>query len=434
MTATDRHSSRVAVRVVVAAVAVVAVLVGLIAWHIHGDDTYVVPAGTVGSTRAATELPGQAAAALEAWQKAVAERDPQAAPGSAARTATTNAKAIDIQGFTARYIAPEGAVSADGSWTADVAMTWRFGGVDASTASAEISTTFAPAASVASPAGTAGSVGSTGSTAGPRGVEITGFGQGDGRLPLWLAGPVQVRRTGETMVVLAGTGAAADRKAARYQTLATRAVAAVRKVVPWTHPHLVLEVPASEAGLERMMDADEGSYHGVAAVTASVDGSAQGPVHVLVNPQVIGGLNSQGAQIVLSHEATHDATNVATNNTLPSWLLEGFADYVALRDVKLPLSTTARQIIADVRRDGVPKHLPGPKQFNDQSEDFGAEYEAAWLANRLLAQLGGQQALVDLYDEVRGGAGLDASMRREFGFGVQDFTARWRQELQALAR
>jgi len=415
----------VAVRVVVAAVVVVAVAVGLIAWHIHGDDTYVVPAGVAGSSRPATEQPGQAAAALEAWQKAIIHRAPQAAPGAVARTATANADALDLKDFTVRYIAPEGAVGADGSWTADVAMTWRFGGVDTSTASAEVSTTFAPTAAVAD---------TSGSSADPGGVEITGFGQGEGRLPLWLAGPVQVRRTAETMVVLGGSGSAADRKAARYQTLATRAVAAVQEVVPWQHPHLVLEVPPAESGLERMMNASEGSYHGVAAVTASVDGTAHGPVHVFVNPEVIGGLNSQGAQIVLSHEATHAATDVATNTTLPPWLLEGFADYVALRDVKLPLSTTARQIITDVRRDGAPKHLPGAKQFNDQSEKFGAEYEAAWLANRLLAQLGGQQALVALYDEVRGGADLDTSMRREFGFGVRDFTVRWRHELQGLAR
>jgi len=420
----------VAVRVVVAAVVVAAVLVGLIAWHVHGDDTYVVPTGAAGTGRPATELPGQAAAALDAWQDAIAHRDPQAAPGSAARTATGNADALDLEDFTARYVAPEGAVSADGSWTADVAMTWRFGGVDASTASAEVSTTFAPAAGAGGASGAAGATGDGSAS----GVDITGFGQGEGRLPLWLAGPVQVRRAGQTTVVLAGTGPAVEHRAVRYQALAAHAVAAVRKVVPWPHPDLVLEVPATEAGLERMMDAAEGSYHGVAAVTASVDGSAHGPVHVLVNPEVIGGLNSQGAQIVLSHEATHAATDVATNTTVPPWLLEGFADYVALRDVSLPLSTTARQIIADVRQDGVPKHLPGHRQFDDQSEKFGAEYEAAWLANRLLAQLGGQQALVDLYDEVRGGADLDASMRREFGFGVQDFTARWRRELVELAQ
>jgi hypothetical protein len=204
-------------------------------------------------------------------------------------------------------------------------------------------------------------------------------------------------------------------------------------VLPWPDPDLVLEVPADESGVEQMMGADAGSYHGVAAVTATVDGSTGGPVHVLVNPQVIGDLNSQGAQIVLSHEATHVATRVEGNTSLPPWLLEGFADYVALRDVSLPLSTTARQIFAEVRQDGAPRALPGSAEFNDQSETFGAQYEAARLACRLLARIGGEPALVGLYDAVRDGADLDATMRHDVGLGVAAFTARWRAELTSLA-
>ena len=37
----------------------------------------------------------------------------------------------------------------------------------------------------------------------------------------------------------------------------------------------------------------------------------------------------------MSHEAVHVATEAA-RSTMPLWLLEGFADYVALRDVDLP--------------------------------------------------------------------------------------------------
>jgi hypothetical protein len=396
----------------VAAVVVLAVVLGVLTWRLHSRDTYVVPPGALAAGRPATEQPAKAAVALDALQRAIRDRRPSAVEGAPARAVVANASTLRVQDFTARYIAREGAVAADGSWTADVALTWRFGGVDEATASEDVEATFEP-------------VGSR--------VQIDGFEAGNGRLPLWLSGPVQVRRTPETMVVLAGTGAPAARRADRYRLLASRAVAAVRKVVPWPHPHLVLEVPATESGLEQMMGASTGSYHGVAAVTATIDGSARGPVHVLVNPQVIGGLNSQGAQIVLSHEATHAATGVATNTTLPPWLLEGFADYVALRDVSLPLSTTARQILADVRQHGAPSHLPGPTQFNDQSEDFGAEYEAAWLACRLLARLGGEQALVDLYDAVRRGADLDATMRARFGFGVAAFTRAWQHELRELA-
>lgn len=420
MTAADRPSSRGAVRrrlrlgAVVGGL-VIALLIGVLIWHARNGDTYVVPSTLTGTGRPAAEQPGEASAALAAWQQAIAERRPDEAPGAAARTATENAARLRVADFTARYVAPAGAVAADGSWTADVTLTWRFAGVDAATATEDVGVTFRP-------------------VGGGSGVEISAFGGADDRLPIWLSGPVEVRRTAEVTAVVAGSGAGVAREAQRYRDLATRAVATVRRVLPWPHPGLVLEVPAGQAGVEQMIGAPEGSYHGVAAVTATVDGSAHGPVHVLVNPQVIGGLNSQGAQIVLSHEATHAATDVATNDTMPSWLVEGFADYVALRDVPLPLSTTARQIIAEVRQDGAPRHLPGKAEFNDQADTFGAEYEASWLACRLLARIAGEPALVRLYDDVRDGAPLDATMRRQAAMSVATFTARWRQELVGLAR
>ncbi len=418
MTATDRSSSRGAVRSrlwpgVLVGLVIVVLVAGLLVWRAR-DDTYVVPAAGRSAERPAAEQPTAAAAALASWGRSIADHRPGEAPGSAARTAAENADRLRVQHFSARYLAVDGAVAADGSWTADVALTWRFAGFDTADASEEVGVTFAPSDS-------------------GDGVEITRFGGGDARLPVWLSGPVQVRRTGETMVVLAGSDAAAGQRAGRFDALAVRAVATVRRVLPWPHPALVLEVPADQAGLEQMMGAESDSFHGVAAVTATVDGSASGPVHVLVNPQVIGGLNTEGAQIVLSHEAVHAAT-FAADAAVPSWLLEGFADYVALRDVRLPLSTTARQIIAEVRADGVPHRLPGAAEFNDQSETFGAEYEAAWLACRLLARIAGEPALVRVYDDVRDGAAIDAALRRETGLSVAAFTARWRQELTELAR
>jgi hypothetical protein len=401
-------------RLVFGLVIVVILAVGVSLWLVHRHDQYVVPSTRPHPTAAPTEQPAAAASALARLQQAITDRDTAAVGGALLPAVVGNAAKLGITDFSARYVAADssaaGAVAADGSWTADVALSWRFAG-DPATASEEVLTRFAPSGS---------------------GVAVTGFaGDGGHRVPLWLTGPLTVRRTPDVTVAVAGADSSAE--ADRYRTLATRAVATVRRVVPWPKPHLVLDVPADEGTLEQMMGAAPGSYHGVAAVTTSVDGSASGPVHVFVNPQVIGGLNSQGAQIVLSHEATHDATGVASNTTLPEWLLEGFADYVALRDVDLPLSTTASQVLAEVRTDGPPSHLPGPAEFNAQAEDFGAEYEAAWLACRLLAQRGGEQSLVHLYDEVKAGAAVGKAMRRDFGFGVAAFTRDWQRQLQRWA-
>ena len=111
-----------------------------------------------------------------------------------------------------------------------------------------------------------------------------------------------------------------------------------------------------------------GTYDSIAAVTATADGSARrnAPVHVYVNPEVTAGLRRAGAQVVMSHELVHVATDAATSPVEP-WLLEGFADYVALRDVALPDATTLGRAIELVRRDGPPDQLPGPAEFDTRA-------------------------------------------------------------------
>jgi hypothetical protein len=127
------------------------------------------------------------------------------------------------------------------------------------------------------------------------------------------------------------------------------------------------------------------------------------------------------------------ATEAATNNTMPLWLLEGFADYVALLDIDLPVSTTAGQIIDRVREDGAPETLPGSAEFDTTTTHLGATYESAWLACRLLADRGGQEALVRLYMEVRDGAPLGSALEKEFGLTEAELTQMWRDLLTDLA-
>ena len=59
----------------------------------------------------------------------------------------------------------------------------------------------------------------------------------------------------------------------------------------------------------------------------------------------------------MSHEATHVATG-ASFATVPTWLLEGFADYVALDDAGVPVDVAAAQALERIREDGLPDRLP----------------------------------------------------------------------------
>jgi len=389
---------------------------GLVTWRIVDPGTYVAPTPRAAHVHV---QPGLAAATLHDLEDAVDSGDAAAAralapdgdkaAASLLGAIARNARQLHVRDFTMRYVDEEGALSADGAWEAAVDTSWRFAGFDARPARAEVLFRFVD----------------EGDRAG-----LAAVGGGDRRTPLWLSGPVQVRSTPGTLVLVAGP----EREAKTYAARAAAAVPVVRRVLPHWHPRLVVEVPASLQGLEHALDAHPGEYDNIAAVTTTVDGSLGGgsPVHVFVNPDVFGRLRPQGAQVVMSHEAVHVATGAATSTT-PLWLLEGFADYVALRDVHLPISTTAGQIIKQVRKHGPPPALPGSAEFDTTTSHLGAAYESAWLACRVLADVGGEQQLVRFYRRVDGGAPLGTALEASFGLTERGFTRKWQERLSDLA-
>lgn len=400
--------------VVIGAVVLV-VCVTVAAVVVLSDDTYraAPQPETVDEPR-----PAAAAATLHAFAEAVTTRDSNSAVGLAPsgdvaaaeqlRAAVENAADLDVADFTARYVDEVGATELDGSWTAVVDVTWRFAGFDGAPATAEVLVAFAP----------------DGETAG-----IESFGGGDRRTPLWLRERLEVVRTSQALVMVAGSAEEAETQAERVR----RAIPVVRRVLPRWRPSVVLEVPGSAAELDATLGADPGTYAGIAAVTASVDGSQakDAPVHVFVNPEVTDRLQRRGAQVVMSHELVHVATDAAKSSVDP-WLLEGFADYVALRNVRLPLSTTAGRALDQIRRDGMPQGLPGATEFDTRAEDLEAAYELAWLACLEVAEAAGENALVATYLAAEAGASTGAALRQQAGLSVAELESRWRNRLRKL--
>jgi hypothetical protein len=396
-------------------------VVALVAWLLLRSDPYVAPDPSGSAPQAD---PAAAAHALRELQQAVTAQDAAAAAalapasdpeaGDLLSALIANAVELRVADFTARYIDAVGGVDGAGRWQAAVDLTWRFEGFDDQPVHEEVLVGF----EVARGDEEDGAVG------------ITSFGGGDRRTPLWLTGPVDVRRS-DRALVLATSPAEADLLAQR----AGAAVPVVQAVLPRWSGRLVVEVPSSEEGLDAALAADPGTYADIAAVSASVDGTLtpDSAVHVFVNPVVYDDLDPVGGQVVMSHEATHVATDAPLSSGVPLWLLEGFADYVALRDVDLPVSTTAGQIIQQVRQEGAPDHLPGEVEFDQTSSHLGAAYESAWLACALLADVGGEDALVRLYDQVSSGQELAGALAELFGLTEDDLTAQWQQRLQDLA-
>jgi hypothetical protein len=387
--------------------------VGLVVWLTHQDSTYHAPLDGRPST--GVDQPG-ATSLLDDLQAAVRRRDVAAGSRLGATPAertdlggvVRNARAAHVAAFSLRYVDSSGAVAPDGTWAADVATTWRFAAFDRRTEHLEVRVRFAP-------------------TQGR--LRIAGIGGGGRRTPLWLTGPLQVRRSAHSMVLVDGSPAQAD----TFAALARRAVPQVRRVLPAWPGGLVVEVPASQDALDATLGAHQGDYQGIAAVTTTVDGSRSrnSPSHVFVNPDVFDPLRPRGAQVVITHEATHVATDAATTPA-PIWLVEGFADFVALSSQRLPVTTTAARIIALVRRDGAPRHLPGRQAFAPGAPHLEARYESAWLACRLLAREGGTAALVGFYHAMDQGGRLGPELRRWFGLTPAAFTGQWRTALSHL--
>lgn len=321
----------------------------------------------------------------------------------------SNVEELGITDLSMRYVDENVAASSAGrEWSADVEVGWRLDGYDRSTSELEVTMTFRQTRS-----GTA---------------FVTARGGNDDATPLWLLDRLAVRESRRTLVM-----AAEASQLARFSGLAGQAARDVRKVLPGWDGDLVIAVPKTQDQLTQALGADQDSYTAIAAVTTPVGGTSGGEaVRIFVNPPVFEPLGKRGAQIVMSHEAAHVATGAAASG-MPTWLLEGFADYVALAHVDLPVEVTASQILAQVRREGPPTELPGPSDFQSENSRLGASYEAAWLACRLLAETYGEDALIDFYRAAEREGETGAAFRSVLDTTEADFTRQWRAYLRRLA-
>lgn len=351
--------------------------------------------------------------ALVAGDVAAAESLAAAEAKPLLRAVADNTEALGLQLSRLRYLEPaelpadELAGKPEGTWAATVELSWRLRGWDQRDARVE----------------TAVVLDGEG--------RILGFAPGTGRVPLWLSGPLQVR-TAPRVLVFSASG---DKvlSAPRILGLGRQAVAEVTETLGW-NGRLVLEVPATDSDLERALQAPSGQYASIAAVTTATDGSAGdgAPVHVFFNPVLFGRLGSQGAQVVMTHEAVHVATR-ATVSSAPTWLREGFADYVALEHAGVPVQEAGAQAIAGVRKDGPPTTLPTDADLSAAAPGLGAAYEEAWLVCRFIAREYGEHRLIAFYDAVDGGATVPAALRDVLGTSERALTTAWSRDLARLA-
>jgi hypothetical protein len=253
----------------------------------------------------------------------------------------------------------------------------------------------------------------------------------------WDFGPLAVRRGAHSLVI--GHADAADALDGIRSTV-DAAVPVVTSVwgTDWSQDVAVI-VPSTDAELLAQAGQSSDATLTVAAAAISdgqdpVTGDVYGQ-RLIVNPAALRQLSSIGQQIVVRHEITHIASAAATSAASPTWLVEGFADYVGNLDSGQSVTTTAAELTADVRHGRVPSALPTAGAFSTEGQSAQA-YEGAWLACRLIAQRAGQDGLVRFYRVVGASplssdAAVAAGLRRVLHESTAQFTAAWRTYLIA---
>ncbi len=210
----------------------------------------------------------------------------------------------------------------------------------------------------------------------------------------------------------------------------------------WSQRVVVL-VPDTSAELAELLDTRSDFTQIAAVATAELEDSAEyRPVgnRIIVNPPNFAKLGSIGRRVVLTHEVTHVATRAASGPFVPTWLAEGFADYVGYQGVDLPLSVSARELRTAVRAGRLPSVLPTDSDFEATNKELSQVYEQAWLAIVRLAEVHGRGKVLAFYRDLgaeRSGdreAVIEADFRKAFGRSTAAFTKDWIASLRSKLR
>jgi hypothetical protein len=216
------------------------------------------------------------------------------------------------------------------------------------------------------------------------------------------------------------------------------AVAAVTAVwgTEWSQRVAVL-VPASIEEM-RALVGPAFAVDGIAAAAVAdrvdaINHTAVGQ-RVVLNPDQAGRLSASARRIVLRHEITHVAARAFTVTGAPTWLLEGFADYVGYRDSGLAPREAAPDLVRALGESGPPNQLPADSDFDGANEHLDLAYQLAWSAALHVVDRVGEAGLVRLYRQIAGSptqdqATVDTALRDVLGLDLAGFVASWRDSL-----
>ncbi|MGH3097183.1 MAG: hypothetical protein ACRDMV_14445 [Streptosporangiales bacterium] len=259
------------------------------------------------------------------------------------------------------------------------------------------------------------------------GWRITEIDDLDRRPEVWDLGKATAVRSEHVVVIGVGT----DRDELRdIRALAREAVPRVNGVWErkWAHG-AVIAVPKNASGVDRLVE--KSGLEEFAAVAAGETGiNAKGDTlhwdRIVINPRSWKRMESLGRRVVLTHEMTHLATG--SLGSVPTWVSEGFADYVGWKDSGVPARYIAQELAARVRDGHVPHKLPEGADFRGGHVDEA--YEEAWLTAKYIVFRYGESKLIEFYETMAAQSGTgkqaqDRALRKTLGVSRSAFTDGW---------
>jgi hypothetical protein len=244
---------------------------------------------------------------------------------------------------------------------------------------------------------------------------------------IWERGPVRTARSTRTLIVYHPGDKAL---ASRLLGVADRAYAQVGAA--WTgrwERKAVILVPRDEQEAEELVGAR--NLARVAAVaSSSVESGATERVlgnRIVVNTDNVERYNPLNLQVLITHEMTHVATRTLGDG-VPLLLVEGFADWAALKPLGYPLAVTRPNLARRVRAGDFDGRLPGDGEF--RGSDAAVAYDEGSAFCLWVADTYGTARLQALYRQFKGStptdsAELDRGFRKVLHLSRGRAEARW---------
>src|SRR5215211_5393321 len=258
-------------------------------------------------------------------------------------------------------------------------------------------------------------------------------GDGDNRfrgrddVEIWDSGPVRTVRSARTLIVHHPGQEVLARRLLRVADTGYAQVGAA-----WTgrwERKAVILVPRDEREAERLIGARDLSRVAAVASSSVESGAAERVLgnRIVVNTANVSRYDNINLQILITHEMTHVATRTLGDG-VPLLLVEGFADWAALKPLGYPLAVTRPNLARRVRAGRFDGRLPGDGEF--RGPDAAVAYDEGSAFCLWMADTYGVGRLRALYRQLKGSdppseAEFDRGFRRVLDLTRRQAERRW---------